>query len=126
MITGPQMCVNYPGVVVWLNTTGPGVIVMSATATVIVSKVSTTSGTPSLAVFIGRSWADCQVDPYFATVSMPGGTSGSLEATVALQEVLVVSSPGTHAFFLNAELVATGGNPATILRASLVGIFYLS
>ena len=108
----------------WLNTTGPGTIVLTATATVSVSKVSLMAGTPSLAVFIGDSWSDCRQDPYFATVSMLGDTAGSDEVSVALQEILSVSSAGTHSFYINAELHTSGGNPATILRASLLGIFY--
>ena len=124
MITGTQVCVNYPGIIVWLNTSALGTIVLTATATVIVSKVSITSETPNLALFIGTSWSDCRRDPYFATVSMPGDTTGSYEVSVVLQEVLAVSSPGAHAFYVNAELVTSGGNPATILRASLLGIFH--
>jgi len=123
-ITGTGLCVNYPGILVWLNTTGPGTIVLTATATVIVSKVSVTTETPNLAVFIGDLWSDCRQDPYFATVSMPGDTAGSVEVSVALQEVLAVSSAGTHSFCINAKLLTSGGNPATILRASLLGIFY--
>ena len=115
---------NYPGILVWLNTTGPGTIVLTATATVSVSKVSLMAGTPNLAVFIGDSWYDCRQDPYFATVSMLGDTAGSDEVSVALQEVLAISSAGTHPFYINAELLTSGGNPATILRASLLGIFY--
>ncbi|HLB68673.1 MAG TPA: hypothetical protein VJN63_09480 [Thermoplasmata archaeon] len=88
------------------------------------SKVSVMAETPNLAVFIGESWSDCRQDPYFATVSMPGDTAGFDEVSVALQEVLDVSSPAAHAFYLNAELLTSGGNPATILRASLLGIFY--
>ena len=123
-ITGTGLCVSYPGILVWLNTTGPGTIVLTATATVVVSKVSLMAGTPNLAVFIGESWSDCRQDPYFATVSMPGDTAGFDEVSVALQEVLVASSLGAHVSYLNAELLTSGGSPATILRASLLGIFY--
>lgn len=123
-ITGTGLCVNYPGVLVWLNTTRPGTIVLTATATVQVSRVGAGSGMPRLAMFVGTSWSDCRQDPYFAVASMPSGALGFVEVSIPLQEVLSVPSATNHTFYVNGEMLESGGNPATILRASLVGLFY--